>query len=398
MFFALSGENFNGNKFAKAALDLGAKFAVIDDSDFQLDDKYILVDNTLETLQNLAKHHRSLFKKPVIGLTGSNGKTTTKELIHAVLSTSFKVATTKGNFNNHIGVPLTLLSIHPEDDIAVIEMGANHVGEIAVLCEIAMPTHGFITNIGKAHLGGFGGPEGVLRGKTELFDFLRKHDGKVFINSQDAVLSNMGKRFKKPIYFPSENDYLNVELIDVDPFVVFKGESGKVIKTQLPGVYNFSNIATALCIAKYFNVPANEAESAIANYSPEMNRSQIIKRGTNTVILDAYNANPDSMKSALENFAMMKADYKVVILGDMLELGQHATEEHQKLGKLVASINPDEAIFCGELTAISHNEVKNSRHFSSSEALLKSFKIDSLSNALVLIKGSRGMALERLIQ
>ena len=331
IFFALKGPSFNANEFALEALDKGAAFAVIDEETYQKDDRMVLVEDVLQTLQELAQYHRQQLKIPVIGLTGSNGKTTTKELIREVLSQKYKVLATEGNLNNHIGVPLTLLSIDPEIEIAIIEMGANHIGEIARLSEIAQPTHGLITNIGKAHIEGFGGFEGVIRGKSELYHYLIQRGGEVFVNSQDEVLSNMAKRFDKPYFYPAPGDYLTCTLVDADPFVTYENESGTLVKTQLIGTYNFSNIAAAICLGKFFDIPEKEADAAIARYVPTNNRSQIIRKGTNTIILDAYNANPDSMEAALENLKAMKAEDKVVILGDMFELGEESEAEHRRI-------------------------------------------------------------------
>nr|HPH46574.1 UDP-N-acetylmuramoyl-tripeptide--D-alanyl-D-alanine ligase [Chryseolinea sp.] len=295
LFFALKGDNFNANEFAEEALNKGAMFSIVDEKRFAVNDKCILVDDVLTTLQKLARHHRDQFTIPFIGLTGSNGKTTSKELLHAVLSKKFKTLATKGNLNNHIGVPLTILSIDKTIEVAVIEMGANHLGEIALLCSIANPTHGFITNIGKAHIGTFGGFENIVRGKSELYQHLLTNNGVVFINSLNEILANMAKRFKNPIYYPAAGNYYHCEIISADPFVKIKTENGATIETQIIGGYNFENMATALCIGKYFGVDADEANRAIAEYSPGNMRSQVMQKGSNTIILDAYNANPSSM-------------------------------------------------------------------------------------------------------
>jgi len=397
IFFALSGPNFNGNKFAQQAIESGAITAIIDDPKFKTDDRFVVVPDTLEALQDLARLHRQKFNGSVIGLTGSNGKTTTKELIHAVLGKKYRVTTTQGNLNNHIGVPLTILSIPENSEIAVIEMGANHAGEIAMLCDIAQPTHSLITNIGKAHLDGFGGIEGVTRAKSELYDYLLKNKGQVFINQKDGILLNIGKRFPDAIYYPS-GEFFSIQLINSNPYVVFKSEGGQEIQTQLIGNYNFINIAAALCIGKYFNVAADLAENAIVNYLPTINRSQVIQKAGNTIILDAYNANPDSMRAALENVSAMDGKSKVVILGDMLELGEKASQEHEILGDLVASVNPDHAFFCGELVLSSYERVKNSKHFETKEQLVNYLKSHPFTDAIVLIKASRVLGLETLIE
>ena len=286
LFFALKGPNFDANAFADEALAKGASLAVIDDESFAKDDRYWVVSDTLSTLQDLSTYHRKKLKIPVIGLTGSNGKTTTKELIHAVLSKKYNTQATEGNLNNHIGVPLTLLKIKPEHEIAIIEMGANHQGEIASLCEIALPDHGLITNIGKAHIEGFGGFEGVIKGKSELYQHLINYDGVVWINSDNPILSNMAKRFKNPLFYPNKGDFYHCEFIKADPAITFKAESGSVIQTHLIGAYNFENMAAALCIGKYFHVPHHDAEEAVRMYNPENNRSQVIRRNDKTIILD----------------------------------------------------------------------------------------------------------------
>ena len=333
LFFALKGERFNGNQFARQALENGAAYAVIDEPAHQHNDRCLLVDDALVALQNLAHHHRMTLNIPVIGINGTNGKTTTKELLHVVLSQKHQTLATRGNLNNHIGVPLTLLQLTPETEIAIIELGANHVGEIAALCRIAHPTHGLTTNIGKAHLEGFGGLEGAIRGESEQYDYLRKTNGTVFINSQDKLLSNMGKRFEQPYYYPASDDYFPCQLVSADPFVVYQTEGRDPVETQLVGGYNFENIAAALCIGRYFDVPAEAANEAVRAYQPANRRSQVVRQGTNTIILDAYNANPDSMQAAIRNLEAMRAAHKAVILGDMYELGEDAEAEHWAVGE-----------------------------------------------------------------
>ena len=395
VFFALSGPNFNGNQYAEVALRSGASIAVVDDEEY-VQENCILVEDSLETLQELANHHRNQFDIPVFALTGSNGKTTTKELISAVLSSHYNIISTSGNFNNHIGVPLTLLRIKPETEIAVIEMGANHVGEIGALCKIADPTHGLITNIGKAHLEGFGSYEGILRGKSELYDHLRKKGGQVFINSSDPVLSNMGKRFEAPLYFPNKGDFYHCEMIKSEPFVSIRTD-GREIDTQLIGAYNFTNAAAALCLGKYFQVPVTSAEIAVRDYVPEMNRSQVITKGSNTIILDAYNANPDSMKAALDNLKATDSEQKIVILGDMLELGESTQSEHEELGRQVVAIGPKQALFCGELVKYASEVVPGSKHFPTKGELTNYLKDQSITDSTILIKASRGIGLETIM-
>lgn len=398
IFFALKGPNFNANSFAKEALEKGASLCVVDESEYAISDKYLLAEDTLQALQDLAKKHRAALKIPVIGLTGSNGKTTTKELLTVALSPKYNVLATKGNLNNHIGVPLTILSIRPEHELAIIEMGANHVGEIAMLCGIANPTHGLITNIGKAHLEGFGGIEGVIRGKSELYHHLIQNDGVVWINSSNEILSNMAKRFKSPLFYPNEGDYYQAEFIEANPNIIFKTEDGTKVSTHLIGKYNFENIAVALCAAKYFEVPAELANKAVADYNPENNRSQVLNQGSNTIILDAYNANPTSMASALENISKMDSSNKVVILGDMKELGEDSIKEHISLGTLLSQYQFQNVFLCGEEMRAAASKYPKANHALTRKALLEIIKHSDLKNALILIKGSRSMGLEETLK
>jgi UDP-N-acetylmuramoyl-tripeptide--D-alanyl-D-alanine ligase len=312
LFFALNGPNFKGAKFAVMALEKGASYAVVDDPGMAAENVFV-VEDTLQTLQDLARHHRKQLSIPVIGITGSNGKTTTKELIYTVLSQKFNTLYTQGNLNNHIGVPLTLLRIKPEHEMAIIEMGANHIGEIEMLCTIALPTHGMITNIGKAHLEGFGSLEGVARGKSELYVHLDKTEGTVFVNTGNEHLMRMSRRIASKVTYPAIGDYYHSELLEASPYVVYKDEEGSVVHTQLVGSYNYENMAAAACIGKYFGVSLTKANEAIANYSPVNNRSQVLQKGSNTIILDAYNANPTSMAAAIRNFGNMNAPRKVYI-------------------------------------------------------------------------------------
>ncbi len=398
IFFALKGPNFNANKMAAEALSLGASYAVIDDADYNTDERCVLVEDVLETLQTLANHHRKQLSIPVIGVTGSNGKTTTKELMRDVLATKFKVLATKGNLNNHIGVPLTLLRINAEIEVAIIEMGANHVGEIAALCKIAEPTHGLITNIGKAHLEGFGGIEGVIRGKSEMYHWLIENQGVIFVNSQNEILSHIAKRrIKSPVYYPAQGDFLTLELIEAKPNIVFESIDGTRTTTTLSGAYNFENIAVALCVGKYFEVDMDKAKSAVANYVPDNNRSQIINMGSNTILMDAYNANPTSMKAALENLGMLDVKNKVAILGDMLELGEDSENEHKEIGRMTSALGLQQVIFCGpHMKAAS--EVNNAAHYFANKAALAEFlSANKIEDCTILLKGSRGMGLETLL-
>lgn len=398
LFIALKGPNFNANKFAAMALDKGAIAAIIDDRDFEIPGKTILVEDGLISLQQLAIHHRRQLKIPVIGITGSNGKTTTKELIHAVLSTSFNTFATKGNLNNHVGVPLSLLSIKQDHEIAIIEMGANHVGEIAQLSEISQPTHGLITNIGKAHIGLFGGIEGIIRGKSELYDYLIRKEATIFVNQNQEILMNMSKRMQNPIFYPNSGSYCPCELLGADPFVKLRTEAGKTVVTQLVGKYNFDNIATALCIGKFFDVGADQAIEAVARYQPANNRSQIVKKGTNTIILDAYNANPSSMEKAIENLGQSKSKNKVAIVGDMFELGDDEQMEHETVGKLLKDQGINEAFFCGTLMKYAFDAFGHGSYAKEKEELIEILKNHSFSHAEILVKASRGMALEGVVE
>lgn len=396
LFFALRGPKFNANELAEEASSKGARLIVIDDKSYTHVQKTYLVKDSLEALQLLASHHRDKLEIPVIGLTGSNGKTTTKELIKAVLEKEYSVQATSGNLNNHIGVPLTILSVMGHHEIAIIEMGANHVGEIAALCAIAKPTHGLITNIGKAHIGEFGGFENIIRGKSELFDYLLKNDGVAFINALDPVLINMAKRFKNAYIYPA-GEFCNIKLVDADPYVRLEMQRGTKITTRLIGAYNYSNIAVALCLGKYFQVDEQQAVEAVQAYEPSNNRSQIIKAGSNTIILDAYNANPSSMEEAIKNFRQMKADRKVVILGDMLELGNQSDEEHYKLGNDVKSSSFTKAIFVGPLMRSAYDAFPEAEYFEDKAALIHHLEKAKITDSHILIKGSRGMALEDLV-
>ncbi len=396
MFIALKGPNFNANQFAQEALDKGAKYALVDDPEYATQSDIFLVSDGLQTLQQLASHHRSQLKIPIIGITGSNGKTTTKELIFEVLKTSYRTSATIGNLNNHIGVPLSILAIKPEIEISIIEMGANHVGEIAALCRIARPTHGLITNIGRAHIEGFGGFEGVIRGKSELYQHLLQENGVVFINSADPILANMAKRFDNPLCYPGEGDFLNIVNLGSDPYLIFQGESGQKVSTQLIGDYNFNNVAAALCVGKHFEVPMDLAERAVANYLPENNRSQVIRKGTNTVILDAYNANPSSMTAAINNLIAMDAPNKMVILGDMMELGDESDQSHQEIVKLT-NRSIQLTLLVGPLMKNAVSANPDAKHFKDKTQLFSYLKTQEINNYTILIKASRSIGLEEVV-
>lgn len=398
VFFALKGDKFNANEFAAEALNKGASYAVIDEENFKKDDRYILVPDVLEALQHVARHHRNQLSIPVLGLTGSNGKTTSKELVHAVLSKKFRTHATKGNLNNHIGVPLTILAIDNTVEFAVIEMGANHLGEIALLCSIANPTHGFITNIGKAHIGTFGGYENIIRGKSELYQHLITTNGQVFINSQNEILANMAKRFKDPVFYPGPKDFYKAELLSADPMVKVKADNGETIETNLIGGYNFENIAAALCIGKFFGVDAHEANKAIAEYIPGNMRSQVVKKENNTIILDAYNANPSSMQAAIENLSGMNAANKVLILGDMFELEGEADKEHKGIGAIIRQKGFRNVYLCGSLFKAALREIPDAKYFEKKEQLALELKQYPIKNSTILVKASRGIGLETIVE
>lgn len=398
IFFALKGPSFDGNKYSSQALDQGASFAIVDDPSACVDDRHILVDDVLTSLQDLACFHRKQFDIPVIGLTGSNGKTTTKELMSAVLGTEKNVLATKGNLNNHIGVPITLLGITQTTEVAIVEMGANHLGEISELCNIALPTHGLITNIGKAHIGMFGSFENIVRAKSELFDFLINHDGVIWVNSKDDILLNMSKRMQNPLFYPTANDDEYIEFEAGDPYLSYSDESKTITRTKLIGKYNFLNIAAALSVGRYFNIDRNNANTAIANYVPENNRSQVIKKENNTIILDAYNANPSSMTEALDNLLEMRTDNssKVAILGDMYELGSSEIDEHVRIGEIISNTEI-RALYVGKLMKEATKKDLNGISFETKEELKNYLKVNPIKNSVVLIKGSRGIKLEDVL-
>jgi UDP-N-acetylmuramoyl-tripeptide--D-alanyl-D-alanine ligase len=379
IFFALRGDNFNGNSFAKKAIETGAAYAIIDDPAYEIPGKTILVDNVLITLQQLALHHRRGFTIPFIGITGSNGKTTTKELVHAVLSSSLKTYTTEGNLNNHIGIPLTLLKIRQDAEIAVIEMGANHQQEIAGYCTYAEPTMGIITNCGKAHLEGFGGVKGVRKGKGELFDYLRNNKGSAFVKYGTAEADIIGNVLKN------------------DPFIevnITKGADTGPIRTNLVGAYNLPNVLVAVAVGKHFGVPDSTIKKAIENYIPSNSRSQLLEQGTNKIILDAYNANPSSMKLAIENFAHLKTDNKILLLGAMAELGIESLQEHQDIIQLIQKYKWKAVLLVGGDFLKIENPFLT---FASASEAKEWLKKEKPENSHLLIKGSRSMQMEKVL-
>ncbi|TPV34227.1 UDP-N-acetylmuramoyl-tripeptide--D-alanyl-D-alanine ligase [Paucihalobacter ruber] len=399
MFFALKGENFNGNKFAQTAINLGAKYAIVDeDLEINVSSSIIKVDNALNTLQELASFHRKTLKTPIIALTGSNGKTTTKELINAVLSTQYKTIATKGNLNNHIGVPLTLLEINESTHIAVVEMGANHQKEIEFLCEIAQPDFGLITNYGKAHLEGFGGVEGVIKGKTEMYIHLKSNHKTIFYNSEDAIQSEKIRGYSSTFKFSTKgNGDVNLQLVDTDPTLSIMFEDN-LIKTNLTGTYNFTNVAYAILIGKYFKISDEKIKKAIEGYVPQNNRSQILKTNRNKIVLDAYNANPTSMALALESFEKIKHPNKIALLGDMFELGEAAQEEHQNIINLLETSPINRAVLIGKHFYSCNIQSNFILQFETFEDAFNYLKKSEINNAQILIKASRGMALERLVE
>eukprot|EP01132_Coremiostelium_polycephalum_P000003 gene3-4_t len=402
LFFCLRGKKYNANQFAAQALEQGAAYVVVDDPRYYQakNERYIFVADTLVALQQLAAWHRRQLNIPIIAITGSTGKTTTKELAYAVLSQKYACFATVGNLNNHIGVPLTLLSIPPTTEVAILEMGANHVGEIAQLCTMAQPTHGLITNIGPAHLEGFGSLEGVIQGKKELYDFLRQHAGIVFVNDQDPVLVAASQGVAHPVYYTQVVPGYQVELMAVNPHLVYKsndqGES-RLITTQLLGKHQLSNVVAALCMAQYFKVPAQLAHAAIAAYCPSNNRSQLIQKGSNTIVLDAYNANPTSMCAALDVFAAFNGQKKIVILADMNELGEASDTFHQEVVRKTTQQLQTQVILYGKQMgkAASHNPA--ALYFDDMEGLRAYLKSCTFHHTAFLIKGSRSYQLERLL-
>lgn len=397
IFFALKGDHFNGNLFAETAIKLGAKYAVVDEEIGFDSSSIIKVDNVLQSLQDLANYHRKILNTPIIALTGSNGKTTTKELINAVLATKFKTIATKGNLNNHIGVPLTLLSITVDTEIAIVEMGANHQKEIEFLCSIAEPDYGLITNYGKAHLEGFGGFEGVIKGKTEMYIHLKDREKTIFFNAEDQVQKdNIGAYQNKYSFSVDKPGDLIIKLNHIEPAISVIFDNTE-INTNLTGAYNINNIAYAVLIGNNFQIPTIKIKEGLESYIPKNNRSQILLTNFNKLILDAYNANPSSMFAAIQSFQEIKHSNKIAILGDMFELGEAASHEHQNIINELESTNFNQILLIGSL--FNACQIKAS-HF----IKLKSFEEASnyldevkIKDALILIKASRGMALERLV-
>lgn len=393
MFFALKGPNFNGNLYAKSALESGACVAIIDEKDFFIEGKTILVEDVLSSLQNLANFHRKKLNIPIIGIAGSNGKTTSKELIYSTLSKKFKTFATIGNLNNHIGVPLSLLSVDSSFEIAVLELGANHVKELEFLCKIAEPTHGLITNNGLDHLEGYGSFEGVVQGNSEIYYWLLKNNGLPFVNADDEQMMRMASRFSKIETYGGTQ----TQIISQNPFIKIKTSSGIEFETNLVGDYNLPNINAALKIASFFGVEEKSATEAISTYAPSNNRSQLVEKGNVKIILDCYNANPSSVELSIKSFAKQSDVNKIVILGDMFELGKYEAMEHQRIATLAESLGFKKVFLCGK--AFFEVEVNsNTLKFESRNELEHYLSDNKLENSSLLVKGSRGMAMEKIVE
>ena len=397
-FVALKGERFDANTFAAEALQLGAAYVLIDNPNYYIDERTILVVDGLQTLQDLAKFHRQFLGIPIIALTGSNGKTTTKELIHAVLSQQYTCAATVGNLNNHIGVPLTLLSFNQTTEIGIVEMGANHQKEIEFLCELATPDYGYITNFGKAHLEGFGGVAGVIKGKSEMYSYLLANHKTAFVNADDPIQLEKTTSITRFTFssIKATSDVV-VHSVSANPFVSLTFHD-TTISSQLIGLYNSSNICAAIAIGNYFKVKEQDIKQAIELYVPDNNRSQIITKGSTEIILDAYNANPSSMAVAVANFAQLNRDSKIMILGDMFELGEESASEHAALVQLVAQTTIPMTYFVGPALFAQQLSLPTMRFFATYIEFEQFYKSQHIESSLILIKGSRGMALERLVE
>jgi UDP-N-acetylmuramoyl-tripeptide--D-alanyl-D-alanine ligase len=397
LFVAIKGDRFDANTFAAEALEKGASYVIIDNKDYFIDQRTVLVEDSLITLQELAKFHRAYLKLPIIALTGSNGKTTTKELINVVLSKKYKTKATIGNLNNHIGVPLTLLSFNAETEIGIVEMGANHKKEIEFLCELAKPDYGYITNFGKAHLEGFGGVEGVIEAKSEMYQYLFENNKLAFINLEDPIQVEKAKILKS-YAFGINKDYANVNItaVSANPFVEIN-YLNLTIKSHLIGLYNANNINAALTIGKYFEVEDNAIKVALESYIPENNRSQLLTKGTNQIILDAYNANPSSMAVAIENFIQLDNPNKIMILGDMFELGQESPQEHKSIVTMLCNEEKVKCYFIGKAFYDKRIDKDNYSFYDTFDSFASYLKETKIGNSTILIKGSRGMALERTL-
>lgn len=395
LFFALKGDHFNGNDFAKKALENGASYAICDEIT-ESDSRVIRVENVLKTLQELAIYHRNTLKIPIIGITGTNGKTTTKELLYTILKTKYSVLATRGNLNNHIGVPLTLLSITNDHEIAIIEMGANHMGEIADLCKISKPTHGIITNIGKAHLEGFGSIEGVIKAKRALYDYVIENNGTLIVDSDNELLLMLSENANRFLYGEKSGNIVGTISINAPLISVLLEEKDTQINTQLVGIYNLKNILAAIATGRLFNIDLEIIAKALSSYQPQNNRSQLIEGKNNTIIMDAYNANPSSMVESLNNLQNISHNNKVIILGDMLELGTESTKEHQKIIDKIKEMNLSQSILIGECFSKFPKSETIQAFLSTSDAI-QFLEKNPILKALILVKGSRGLKLENLL-
>lgn len=398
LFVAIKGERFDANTFAVEALSKGASYVIIDDADYYRDDRTIVVEDSLETLQELARFHRQYLNLPIIALTGSNGKTTTKELIQTVLSRKYRTKATIGNLNNHIGVPLTLLSFDSSTEIGIVEMGANHQKEIEFLCEIARPDFGYVTNFGKAHLEGFGGVEGVIKGKSEMYSYLLNNNKKVFVSLDDPIQIERTAAITRITFGVNQLEANTcIDKVSANPFVSVEF-SNMTIQSHLIGLYNANNINAAIAIGRYFDVSNDDIKQAIENFIPENNRSQLVHKNSNEIILDAYNANPSSMKVAIENFIQLEKENKVAILGDMFELGHESAAEHKAIVDMLLNIENIECFFIGK-DFFGNSIVKKHFHFHNTfESFANALKNVAFKDNMILIKGSRGMALERTLE
>jgi len=398
LFFALKGDKFDGNQYAEQVLSIGAEYAIIDNPDYYIGERTILVDCVLQTLQQLAHRHRKTLNTPIIGITGTNGKTTTKELIAAVLSTKFNLLYTQGNLNNHIGVPLTLLRLNHEHEMAVIEMGANHPGDIKELANIVQPNYGIITNVGYAHIEGFGSLEGVLNTKGELYEYIRKVKGTIFISKENKLLQSIAEGLEQVTYGEDETAFASGKVVDNAPYLIINWkQQGKIhtTETHLIGSYNLDNILAAVAVGRFFKIPAARINRALEAYTPTNNRSQLTKTEKNELIIDAYNANPDSMRAALENFSSLKTTSKAVILGDMFELGETSDQQHAGIVDIINKSNFDKVFLCGEHFSKAGPAFTT---FPTTDALIEHLKSNTIEGYTILIKGSRSMGLEKTIE
>lgn len=402
IFFALKGPSFNGNHFATRAIETGAAYVIVDEEEYVKDERHLLVEDVLTSLQDLARMHRRSLNIPVLAITGSNGKTTTKELVQRVLSAKFRTCATKGNLNNHIGVPLTILSLGPDAEMAVIEMGANHLNEIKQYCSIALPDYGLITNVGKAHLEGFGGFEGVKKGKGELYDWIAKNGKLIFLNADNPHLVSMAsdRQVKSFSYGTIADAGIKGELLNSQPFLDIEwrmGNTRKVLQTQLSGEYNFENILAAICVGTFFGVDPAGIERAIASYVPDNSRSQVIHKSGNMILLDAYNANPTSMEAALKNFNALAQPHKLVFLGDMAELGTESQAEHRRILEIIRAGNYELVVLVGPEFGSAMKE-SDGVHFADAETAAAWVQTKNFRNKTILIKGSRAARMEIILE